>query len=99
MFFKPEYTIQYEKQPYAIQAYDQDQWVNVQNYQARPLSQILTLFTTLNLQIKHIIINIPYEKLSDLCDIGNNQQKTLEWLIQDYLDHMEHHIQHQILNH
>ncbi|WP_408010257.1 hypothetical protein ACJROX_08180 [Pseudalkalibacillus sp. A8] len=82
---------------YVIQSYNQDQWVMVQNYQNRPLHEIVNLFQTLNKQIVNIVKNIPNEKLSNLCDIGNNQRKTLEWLIQDYLEHMEHHIHNQIL--
>ncbi|MQR94424.1 DinB family protein [Fictibacillus phosphorivorans] len=89
--------IQYEKQPYVIQPYDQEQWVVIQSYQKRPIDEILVLFQTLNKQIINILMNIPEEKLSYLCDIGNNQQKTLAWLIQDYLEHMEHHINNQIL--
>lgn len=89
--------IQYAEQPYVIQSYNQEQWVIVQNYQERPLDEILTLFQTLNEQITFIIKNIPAEKLSYLCDIGNNIQKTLGWLIQDYFEHMEHHINNQIL--
>jgi hypothetical protein len=90
-------NIQYAEQPYIIQSYDQEKWVNVQNYQERSLDDILALFQTLNWQIINIVKNIPVEKLSYLCDIGNNQQKTLEWLIQDYLEHLEHHINNQIL--
>lgn len=89
--------IQYEEQVYVIQSYNQDQWVNFQNYQDRPLGEIVNLFQTLNKQILTIVKNIPSESLSKLCDIGNNQHKTLEWLIQDYLSHMEHHIHNQIL--
>jgi hypothetical protein len=89
--------IQYEEQPYVIQSYNQDQWVLVQNYQERPMDEIVNLFCTLNKQIVHIITNTPNDKLSNLCDIGNNQQKSLEWLINDYLEHMEHHINNQIL--
>lgn len=89
--------IQYEEQVYVIQSYNQDQWVMLQNYQYRPIDDIVTLFQTLNKQIVTIVQNIPDEKLSNLCDIGNNQHKTLEWLIQDYLEHMEHHIHNQIL--
>lgn len=82
---------------YVIQSYNQDQWVNFQNYQDRPLGEIVNLFQTLNKQILTIVKNVPSESLSKLCDIGNNQHKTLEWLIQDYLSHMEHHIHNQIL--
>ncbi|WML46750.1 DinB family protein [Neobacillus sp. PS3-34] len=89
--------IQYEELPYVIQSYNQDQWVLLQNYQDCPLDEILNLFSSLNKQIINIILNIPRRRLSNLCDIGNNQLKTLEWLIKDYLEHMEHHINNQIL--
>ncbi|WP_249366709.1 DinB family protein [Neobacillus rhizophilus] len=88
--------IQYSEQPYVIQSYNQEQWVAVQNYQGRPLGEILTLFQNLNKQVINIIMNIPAEKLTYLCDTGNTQQ-TLQWLIQDYIAHMEHHINKQIL--
>lgn len=89
--------IQYEEPVYVIQSYNQDQWVMVQNYQDRSLDEIVNLFQTLNKQIVYIVKNIPNEKLLNLCNIGNNQHKTLEWLIKDYLEHMEHHIHNQIL--
>jgi hypothetical protein len=89
--------IQYEEQPFVIQSYNQNQWVILQNYQERPLDEIVNLFLALNKQIINIISNIPKERLSNLCDIGNNQQETLEWLVKDYLNHMEHHINNQIL--
>ena len=89
--------VQYEERPFVVQPYDQVQWVLLQNYQERPLQDIITLFQTLNNQIVNVLQNIPPEKLTYLCDIGNNEKKTLEWLIQDYLEHMEHHIYNQIL--
>ncbi len=89
--------VQYEEQPYVIQPYNQVQCVILQNYQERPLQDIVTLFQALNNLIVHVLQNIPSEKLSYICDIGNNEEKTLEWLIQDYLEHMEHHIHNQIL--
>ena len=89
--------IQYEEQPYVIPSYNQEQWVGLQHYQDTPLDEILNLFCALNKQIINILSHIPADKLSSQCDIGNNHQKTLEWLIQDYLEHMEHHIKKQIL--
>lgn len=87
---------QYEEPVYAIPSYAQDYWVKMQNYQDRPLDEIINLFQTLNKQIIHIVKIIPIEKLSNLCDIGS-QHQTLEWLIKDYLEHIEHHIHNQIL--
>lgn len=89
--------IQYEEQPYMIQPYDQEQWVKVQQYQETALEEIINLYCTLNNQIITIIRTVPTEKLSYQCDIGKGQKETLEWLIKDYLEHMEHHIKNQIL--
>ncbi|MCM3456782.1 DinB family protein [Heyndrickxia oleronia] len=89
--------IQYEEPLYVIQSYNQNHWVIVQNYQDRSLDEIVNLFQALNKQVVNIVKNIPNEKLSNLCDIGNNQYQTLEWLIKDYLEHLEHHIHKQIL--
>ncbi|MBU5214919.1 DinB family protein [Heyndrickxia sp. FSL K6-6286] len=89
--------IQYEEPLYVIQSYNQNHWVIVQNYQDRSLDEIINLFQALNKQVVNIVKNIPNEKLSNLCDIGNNQYQTLEWLIKDYLEHLEHHIHKQIL--
>ncbi|GIN41212.1 DinB family protein [Heyndrickxia oleronia] len=89
--------IQYEEPLYVIQSYNQNHWVIVQNYQDRSLDEIVNLFQALNKQVVNIVKNIPNEKLSNLCDIGNNHYQTLEWLIKDYLEHLEHHIHKQIL--
>ncbi|QOV11388.1 DinB family protein [Viridibacillus arvi] len=88
--------IQYEKQPYVLPTYNQNEWVAKQNYQDTPIEEILTLFYVLNKQIIAIVNNIPDEKRSYLCDIGNKELKTLDWLIQDYYEHMEHHLKKQI---
>ncbi|MFJ7914312.1 MULTISPECIES: hypothetical protein [unclassified Lysinibacillus] len=46
----------------------------------------------LNKKIIYVIKNIPNEKLALQCGFENNQLITLQWLIQDYLEHMEHHL-------
>ncbi|MGE7217570.1 DinB family protein [Priestia koreensis] len=90
--------IQYEKPVYVLEPYDQEYWVRSQQHQTRPLDELLTLFQALNNQVVTIIKQIPGDKLLHLCDIGNNEHKTLQWLIEDYLSHMEHHIRNQILS-
>ncbi|MBK5483672.1 DinB family protein [Peribacillus butanolivorans] len=90
--------IQYEEQPFALTPYNQDQWVDIQDYQDISIEEIINLWCGLNKKIIKIIAKTPYEKLAYQCDIGNNQMKTLEWLIQDYLEHMEHHLKNQVFN-
>ncbi|MEB2301415.1 DinB family protein [Lysinibacillus xylanilyticus] len=90
--------VQYDKVPFVLTSYDQVQWVKIQGYQELPIDEILNLWVSLNKKILNVIKNIPNEKLALPCDIGNNELMTLQWLIKDYLEHMEHHIKKQILN-
>ncbi len=88
--------IQYELQPFFLTPYNQDQWVDIQDYQDISIEEIINLWCNLNKKIIKVIVKIPTKKLMYLCDIGNNQLMTLEWLIKDYLEHMEHHLKNQI---
>ncbi|KOS61599.1 DinB family protein [Lysinibacillus agricola] len=89
--------IQYDKQPFVLTSYDQVQWVKIQGYQELPIDEVLNLWVSLNKKIINVIKNIPNERLALQCDVGNNQIMTLQWLIQDYLEHTEHHLKKQIL--
>ncbi|MGG3574494.1 DinB family protein [Bacillus gobiensis] len=88
--------IQYEEQPFVLSPYNQDQWVALQDYQDISVEEIINLWCSLNKKIIKVISIIPTEKLEYLCDIGDNRLKTFEWLIQDYLEHMEHHLKNQV---
>ncbi|WP_078544916.1 DinB family protein [Litchfieldia alkalitelluris] len=90
--------IQIEEPPFLIKPYNQEKWVVIQDYHNQSLESILALWCSLNSQMIKVIRNIPDEKRSFKCVVGNTEIKTLEWLIQDYLDHLEHHIKNQLLN-
>jgi hypothetical protein len=74
--------------------YEQDEWVKVQRYQEMYLPGLLQLWRLLNLQIDRILRGYPENRLQAQCD--NNKHKvslhTVEWLAQDYLKHLEHHL-------
>ncbi|MEQ6353026.1 DinB family protein [Lysinibacillus sp. M3] len=89
--------IQYEEEPFVLTPYNQVEWVKIQGYQELRIDEILDLWVSLNKKIINVIKNIPNEKLGLQCNIGSNELMTLQWLIQDYLEHMEHHITKQIL--
>ncbi|ROH95621.1 DinB family protein [Chryseobacterium daecheongense] len=74
--------------------YDQDFWVKAQNYQHVPTSDIINLWKFLNGQIVHTVGNIPDEALKRTCDTTktNPQRFTLEYIIQDYIDHLQYHL-------
>jgi hypothetical protein len=82
---------QYEDQPYTVIKYAQNQWVELMGYQNLPIDHIVDLWVNLNRQIVEVIAKITEDRLQNSCEIGEEQTVTLEWMIKDYLDHMEHH--------
>lgn len=83
---------QFLPQPYTVIRYQQDELVIINNYQQLPADHILLLWQQLNRQIVFVIKDIPVEKLSYTIIIPSGEHKTLSWLITDYVDHMEHHL-------
>ncbi|MFA1735952.1 hypothetical protein [Lysinibacillus fusiformis] len=83
--------IQYDVSPYVVSTYDQVQWVELQGYQKMPIEEILLLWTSLNKKIVVVLENLSQQTVSRPCEMGQ-QKVTLKWLIQDYLDHLEHHV-------
>jgi hypothetical protein len=74
--------------------YDQNAWVKAQNYQNVPVSELINLWKALNYQIVYIVENIPDEALQRTCDTTKTelQRFTLEFIIKDYVDHLQHHL-------
>lgn len=86
--------IQFLPQPYEIISYQQVELVVVNNYQNLPLDHVLQLWQSLNQQVIYVVQNTPEEKFSFLVDpqYENKQTKTLGWVINDYVAHLEHHL-------
>ncbi len=85
--------IQFLPQPYIVNAYNQNELVNVNGYQNMPLDHLLNLWKALNRQIIFVVQEIPDEKLNYAVDpqYEKHELKTLGWIIGDYVVHMEHH--------
>lgn len=83
---------QYEQEVKIV--YHQDEWVACQNYQAADLAEVKTLWQLLNNQIARVIENIPEEKLQNTCDTGKGKTElhTLSYFIEDYLVHLQYHL-------
>ena len=86
--------IQGQEGIYVLRAYPQDLLVAANHYQEASLPHLLQLWQSLNRQIVFVIENIPPATLDYLVDINPQKQdlRTLEWLIKDYVVHMEHHL-------
>ncbi|OCK52982.1 hypothetical protein BA768_00015 [Chryseobacterium sp. CBo1] len=74
--------------------YDQNFWVKAQNYQNTPTSDIISLWKFLNFQIVNTVENIPDEALQRTCDMTKTESQifTLEFIINDYIGHLQHHL-------
>ena len=57
-------------------------------------ADVIGLWTALNRALVVAVAHIPPEKLPSQCRIGGSQPVTLEFVIADYMDHMQHHLQH-----
>ena len=77
-------------------SYDGNKWVSVEKHHDAPTGNLIGLWAFYNLHLAHIIANIPKEKYGVLFNADATEPKTLEWLVQDYMHHMIHHLK-QIL--
>ena len=84
---------QYEDDPEII--YNQDKWNDFSYHQQIDKEQIILFWTIYNKQLVEIIKRIPEESLKRQARIIEGL-KTLEFLINDYVKHMEHHLRQVI---
>jgi len=76
-----------------LPSYEQQEWVATQRYQNESWNNLLQLWKSYNFHLLHLISAIPESALGNHCSIGNNEPVTLEFLIQDYVRHLKHHLE------
>lgn len=81
-----------EVDAFVFPGYAQDHWVSVQRYRESRWLELIDLWRLLNRHIAQVITGIPEAKLAMTCSIGSYKPCTLEYLIDDYLAHMKHHL-------
>jgi Txe/YoeB family toxin of Txe-Axe toxin-antitoxin module len=84
---------QFEDRPQIV--YDQNKWNNYNFYQQIDRQQIIGFWTLYNRQLLELIRRMPNENLQLECFVGD-KLLTLEFLINDYVEHMEHHLKQVI---
>ncbi|MDQ4139125.1 MAG: DinB family protein [Bacteroidota bacterium] len=77
--------------------YHQDQWVNIQAYQQENKDILIALWESYNRHLAHVISQVTSENLEKQCLGRDGATVTLAFLIEDYLQHLEHHL-HQIID-
>jgi len=73
--------------------YDQNEWVRVQNYNDIPWPILVNHWKSLNELLSILIENIPAEARPEKCNIGGEALVTLEFVVEDYLRHLMHHLE------
>ncbi len=72
--------------------YDQDKWNAAGFYQQMESKHIISFWTAYNRHLIELIKRIPEDKLMNKVDSGAEAYLTLEFLINDYVTHLEHHL-------
>jgi hypothetical protein len=82
--------VQFEDMPFI--RYDQNQWNQLTHYQEKNTEELIRFWTLYNQHLAHLISFIPEENLQKLSRAARPEPVTLEWLIDDYVAHLEHHL-------
>ncbi len=84
---------QYEPIPPWI-IYDQDFWVESNQYQKAKKDDIVALWTLLNERIAEVLRSMPQNNYYRECNTGKEiaNLHSLEWLAADYVKHLKHHL-------
>ena len=84
---------QYESSPPKI-VYEQDFWVRSNDYQHKPSGDVIASWKLINGQICSVLKSMPASNFTRACDTGREavQLRSLEWLAEDYVKHMKHHL-------
>lgn len=84
---------QYDTTPPKI-VYEQDFWVKANDYQAKRSSDVILLWRLVNEQICSALRTMPAANYSQSCDTGKQEEQlhSLQWMAEDYVKHMKHHL-------
>jgi hypothetical protein len=72
--------------------YQQDAWVSLHDYNSVPWDHLVTLWSAHNHLLVHLIERIPDGALNAPCQIGSYAPGTLAFVIDDYVLHMQYHL-------
>lgn len=88
--------IDYQPQPYVYREYHQNELVSINDYQNASTEELLQLWVLLNRQIMRVMQSQDEERLHLKVLFTNGEVSDLRFLMTDYPEHMQHHI-NQIL--
>jgi hypothetical protein len=78
--------------------YDQNALVDLQNFAEVDWNFLVDFWAAYNRFLAHVIGQLPEEAAKITCNIADHESATLEWIAQDYVAHLKHHL-NQVLGH
>ena len=73
--------------------YEQASWVGAQSYGAESWTDLVSLWAAFNRHLLHLLKAMPESALPHEISIGGQPPMTLAALIEDYVRHLEHHLE------
>jgi hypothetical protein len=75
----------------AMPGYAQNAWVDAQGYSERTWSELVTLWTAINLHVAHAIQRVDKANLAHVWNVEDDTI-TLGFVMEDYIAHLRHHL-------
>jgi len=72
--------------------YDQNQWVQTQHHNEANWHALIELWAAYNRHLSHVIEHLPQKAMDTSCNIGKEMSVTLEFMVEDYVRHLRHHL-------
>ena len=72
--------------------YAQEDWVRLHGYATMPWNSIVEFWVAYNRFLAGLVDRIPETQLQTKCSIGESSPVTLGFVIDDYILHMQHHL-------
>jgi hypothetical protein len=78
----------------AMPGYEQNRWVAIHGYQHRDWKELIDLWRALNRQVLAAAESAPASAWSRTLTVAGSEPLTLQFVFDDYVAHMVHHLQH-----
>jgi len=78
----------------AMPGYEQNRWVAVHAYQRRDWRELIEVWQALNRQLLAAAEAVPDSAWSRTLTVAASEPLTLQFVFEDYVTHMLHHLQH-----
>ncbi|HUM05069.1 MAG TPA: DinB family protein [Terriglobales bacterium] len=78
----------------ALPGYAQNRWVAIHGYQERDWQELISLWSAINRQLLRAAESVPDSAWSNMLRVGGSEPMTLEFVFDDYVAHMVHHLKH-----